>query len=128
MGIVAKRAGNKRAYPVKGNQYIAGNVVVMLAAGLAVPFAAASATDICAGVSTMGVDNSQLADGEQRIEVDVCEFKLRNSGDVDQSHVGSQAYFVDYDTASIDHATNTRPTAGIITQVDDDGVWVKLGV
>ena len=128
MGVVAKRAGNKRAYPVKSSQYIAGNVVAFLAAGLALPFVAASASDICAGVSTIGVDNSQGADGAERIEVDVGEFKLRNSGDITHAHVGSKAYFVDADTLSIDHATNSRPTAGDITQVDDNGVWVKLGV
>ena len=124
----AKRTGTRRDYPVKGGQRIAGNAVVMLAAGLAVGFASAAATDICAGVSNLGVDNTTGFDGESRIGVEVGDHKFLNSGDIDNAKVGEQAFFVDEQTLSLDSATNTRPKAGVITQVDDDGVWVWLGV
>lgn len=125
---VAKRAGNQRAYPVKGGVYLAGNVAVFLAAGLAVPFAAAAPADICVGVSRLGVDNLQGIDGESLVAVEVGEHKFRNSGDVLAASVGAEAFFVDEQTLSIDSNADARPKAGVITQVDDDGVWVSLGV
>ncbi|MDX1301193.1 hypothetical protein [Photobacterium sp.] len=124
----AKRTGTRRDYPVKGGQYIAGNAVVMLAAGLAVGFASAAATDICAGVSNLGVDNTAGFDGETRIGVEVGEHKFLNSGDIANADVGADAFFVDERTLSMSSATNTRPKAGVITQIDDDGVWVSLGI
>ncbi|MGF1688708.1 hypothetical protein L4C36_18820 [Photobacterium japonica] len=124
----AKRSGTRRDYPVKGGQYIGGNVVVMLAAGLAVGLASAAPGDSCAGVSSLGIDNRHGVDGESRIGVEVGEHKFQNSGDIINASVGSDAFFADEHSVSLDSATNTRPKAGVITQVDDDGVWVWLGI
>lgn len=124
----AKRTGTRRDYPIKGGQYIGGNAVVMLAAGLAIGFASAAPADICAGVSNLGVDNTTGFDGETRIGVEVGEHKFLNSGDIDNADVGSDAFFVDEGSLSISSNTNARPKAGVITQVESDGVWVWLGI
>lgn len=125
---LAKRADGLRAYPVKGGEYLAGNAVIFLVAGLAVPFAAADASAVCAGVSRLGVDNRQGADSTERVAVEVGERKFRNAGDITLADVGETAFFADEHTLSADSNTNKRPKAGVITQVDDDGVWVSLGI
>ena len=56
------------------------------------------------------------------------ETELVEAGDIVAADVGTTAYFVDDSTVSKSHDTNSRPIAGKIIQVDDDGVWVELGV
>lgn len=126
---ISKRAGQTRAYPVKADTYFNGNVVVFLdATGHAVPFANALAADKAVGVSYIGVDNVSGVDGEEKVETTVGEHKLTNAGDITITDVGSDAYFSAVETVSISSATSTRPKAGKITQVDDDGVWIEFGV
>nr|WP_086937488.1 hypothetical protein [Thaumasiovibrio occultus] len=124
----AKRVGTKRAYGMKGNAVIVPNAAVFLAAGLAVAHAAATPADTFVGVATLGADATGQADGVERIEVDTTEIKFANAGDVTAAHIGATAYFASASTLSADSATNTRTPAGVITQVDDDGVWTKTGV
>ncbi len=123
---IATRSGVKRAYPVKAATALHVNTIAVLAAGLAVPLSAATGTEKCAGLVTFSVNNTG-ANGAVRVEVEAGEHKFISS-DVAISDVGSTAYFVDSKTVSKSHATNTRPAAGKIIQVDDDGVWVLLGV
>jgi len=61
-------------------------------------------------------------------EVVTGEHKFTNSGDIAVTNVGDTAYYVDDSSVSSSHNTNSRNAAGIITQVDSDGVWVKTGV
>lgn len=124
---IAKRFTGKRAYPAKANSVLAGNLVVLLAAGLAIPVDGAAATAKCAGVATFSVDNTGGADGAVRVEVEVGEHKFVNA-DIVVADVGETAYFVDARTVSSDDDTGARPAAGKIVQVDEDGVWIEIGV
>lgn len=123
---IAKRSGVKRAYPVKAATSLHVGVVAVLAAGLAVPLSAATGAEKCAGVVTFAVNNPGV-DGAIKVEVEAGEHKFASS-DIVAADVGATAYFVDDRTLSKSHDTNTRPAAGKIIQVDDDGVWVELGV
>ncbi len=123
----AKRYGTKRAYGLKGNVAIMPYLPVFLAAGLAVDFDNASPGDPFVGTTTLGADARNQPDEAVRIEVDYAETKYTNSGDINPAHIGSAAYFADINTLSIDSATESRLSAGTITQVDDDGVWVAVG-
>lgn len=60
------------------------------------------------------------ADGELWVEVEHQEFALVNSGDVVNASVGSTAYFASATSVSIDSSTDSRPVAGIITQLEGD--------
>lgn len=129
MGARAERDGRKRAYPMKAAITLPPNTAAVLDAnGRLTTVADGGATATSAGVTTLGADNSAGANDAIRGEVVAGAHKLVNSGDITIAHVGDTAYFVDADTVSISHATNTRAAAGAIIQVDDDGVWVKLGV
>lgn len=126
---ISKRAGTTRAYPIKADTYFMGNVVVFIdGRGYAVPFENADVIDTAAGVSYIGADNRGGADGELKVETTIGEHKLGNGGDIVESHVGSDAYLSAAETVSISSASNTRPKAGKITQVDDDGVWIHFSV
>lgn len=125
--VFARRAGIKRAYPMKASTKIGAVVAVFLASGLAVPFAGATGTSKFVGVSTFERDNVG-ADGELWTEVERQEFALLNAGDIVNASVGSTAYFTDAVTVSLDSDTNARPIAGTITQVDGELVWISPAV
>jgi len=127
MSAIAKRIGFKRAYPVAASQVLNSNVPVLLnASGCLVGVVGNLGQS--AGVLTMPVDNSAGTDGAITAEAEAGEHKFANSGDITIAHVGSTAYFASAAKLSIDDATATRAAAGVITQVDGDGVWVALGV
>ncbi|MEE2025034.1 hypothetical protein [Alkalimonas mucilaginosa] len=123
---IAKRIGVKRAYPVAAATSLHVNTIAVLAAGLAIPLAQAAGTELSAGVVTFAVNNPGAA-GAVRVEVEAGEHKFTTT-DIVAADVGATAYFVDDRTVSKSHDTNSRPIAGKIIQVDDDGVWVELGV
>lgn len=123
---IAKRIGVKRAYPVAASTSLHVNTIAVLAAGLAISLADATGAEKCAGVVTFAVNNTGTA-GALRVEVEAGQHKFLTT-DIVAADVGATAYFVDDRTVSKNHATNTRPIAGKIIQVDDDGVWVELGV
>lgn len=121
---LARRAGIKRAYPIKAETTIGACVAVFLAAGLAVPFARATGADMFVGVSTFCKTNAGL-DGESKVEVECQEFALVNAGDIGFADVGSTAYFSAALYVSLDSSGDTRPIAGIITEIDDNLVWIR---
>lgn len=126
--VLAKRSGNLRGYPVKAAVVIAaGSIVLIDAAGLAVPQAGATGAEKLVGVSTLQADNTNGSAGAIKVEVDHSEIFLLNSGDVTKAHVasGTKVYLSDVNKVSIDSNTNKNPAAGTVVQVDDNGVWVK---
>jgi hypothetical protein len=122
---LATREGLKRRYPVKAATKLTANTAILLVAGLATPIAMVAG--LSGGVSTFEVDNTAGADGAAFVEVIVGEHKFVNSGDITRAEVGTTAYFVNARSLSKVN-TGGRPAAGKITQVDEDGVWVVLGV
>ena len=127
MAAIAKRNYGKRAYPVAAGETINPNQVAFLAAGYLVAFASAVAANPCAGVATFETTNPG-ANGDISAEVETGEHKFSNSGDVVAASVGSTAYFVDDSSVSISDSGGSRTTAGKVTQVDTDGVWVDIGI
>ncbi|KZN57605.1 hypothetical protein N473_06925 [Pseudoalteromonas luteoviolacea CPMOR-1] len=126
MSAIATRDGRFRGYPLAGGEKLTANKPAILSNGLLV---SVGAVGVCAGVIRETVDNSQGVDKAIRGSVEIGEHMLPNSGDINETHVGQTAFFVDATSnLSIDSATNTRSTAGTITEVDSRGVWVNLGV
>jgi hypothetical protein len=65
------------------------------------------------------------------VTVDVCEAIgcLKNSAGADEvtaAHVGRPCYAVDDETVALTSAGGTRPRAGIVHEVSDEGVWVDV--
>ncbi|MCL5266711.1 MAG: hypothetical protein M1469_01230 [Bacteroidetes bacterium] len=108
----------------------AGTQVVKNAAGYAEPATTALAK-VALGRAKHEVDNTLGADGDLSITVEEGEFKFDNSAAADAitiADIGSPCYAVDDQTVAKTDGVGTRSKAGIVTGVDSDGVWVKMGL
>ncbi|MEO1820581.1 hypothetical protein [Pseudomonas sp.] len=106
----------------------AGSIVCLDASGNAVP--GATATTLTArGVAQEQVDNRDGAAGDRRVEVRRGVFPFANSASADEitrADIGNSAYIVDDETVAKTDGTSTRSVAGVIRDVDDNGVWVEI--
>lgn len=129
MSIIAERDGRKRAYGVAAATTITQGMAYVLVSGLLAEPATGATAARCGGIATFPVDNSAGAAGAARAEVVTGEHKFNGAG-VAATAVGSTAYLVNGDTVTADAGTapDLNPIAGTITQVDSDGVWVRVGV
>lgn len=122
------RAGNRRSAPVAaGALCYAGAIAVGNATGYAEP--ASTATGLTAlGVFHHYQDNVGGADGDQVVEIDRGVFHFANDGGdpIDRTMIGTTCYLVDDQTVAATDGTSTRSPAGIVDDVDDNGVWVRI--
>lgn len=134
MGLTAdrntpRRDGKDRVLPVAGSTKIyGGSLVARDASGNAVPGSAAT-TLLGVGRAEQQVDNSAGAAGALTVPVAAGVFQFANSaaGDlITLADVGNNCYIVDDQTVAKTNGTNTRSVAGIIFDVDANGVWVKF--
>lgn len=71
------------------------------------------------------------ADGDERVDVQEGVFPFANSagGDaITQAEIGTVCYIVDDQTVAKTSPNDTRAAAGIVQEVDDDGVWVDVSL
>lgn len=123
------RSGELFDLPVKGATLIYGGAVVVLAAGLAEGGLTALSLKV-AGVAEDRADNSAGADSDITVKVRRGVFRLANSASGDLialSDVGSICYLVDDETVAKTSGGSTRSRAGLIVDVDAQGVWVLVG-
>jgi len=124
-----RRDGVQFNDPVAGSTRIfAGSLVCLDAAGNAVP-GSSSATLKARGVAQEQVDNRDGAAGALRIETRRGVFQFANSASADEitrADIGAECFIVDDQTVARTSATDTRPVAGIIRDVDAGGVWVEI--
>jgi len=69
------------------------------------------------------------ADGDKQIEVEFGTFLFKNSAGVDAitvAAIGKLVHVVDDETVALSSAGGTRPIAGIVREVGQDGVWVDI--
>lgn len=105
-----------------------GSLVCLNATGFATPGAVAT-TLKADGVALATVDNTGGADGAVTVEVLKGTFRFANSaaGDaIARADIGNNCFVVDDQTVAKTNGTNTRSTAGVIVDVDAQGVWVKI--
>lgn len=112
--------------PVAANTQVFQGSLVALKDGFAVP-AAADATQVVIGRANTGADNRGGAPGGASVEVERGVFAWANDGaaPVTQALVGKPCFVLDDQTVSASSSSNTRPQAGIVYQIDDDGIWVE---
>jgi hypothetical protein len=121
-------------YPQKGSTVVfAGSLVMVDSSGRALPGATATGCFGAGRAKTNGgldrYDATGLGDGVNRVEVEEGIFKWANStaGDlITVSEIGKVCYIVDDQTVAKTSGSNTRSKAGIVRQVDSDGVWVEM--
>lgn len=108
----------------------AGSLVCLDAAGNAVP-GATTTTLTPVGIAQEQVDNSAGLAGALSIKIRAGVFLLANSADADaitRAEIGDVCYIVDDQTVAKTNGGATRSRAGLIVDVDAQGVWVELGL
>lgn len=125
-----RRDGVNFAHPVAAAVLIfAGALVALDAAGNAVP-AGTAGSGAAVGVAQAVADNSAGAAGDINVDVRVGTFRFDNSaaGDlIARTDIGATAYVVDDATVAKTDNAGAREAAGTIVDVDDVGVWVRVG-
>lgn len=127
-----ERLGTRYNFGVDGgSQIFAGSLVGLNALGFLVPASASVAIRIV-GMALENVDNTDGSDGDLLCEVAAGIFAWENSAGGDEitlaNGVGRTVYAVDDETVALtEGASGNRPVAGVVVDVNDDGVWVASG-
>ena len=106
----------------------AGTIAVINADGYTEPGTTATGLT-AAGVFEHYQENKDGADGDQVVEVKRGNFHFANSAGADEitaADIGKVCYIVDNQTVAKTNGTATRSPAGIVDDVDDNGVWVNI--
>ncbi len=133
MSLASPRATNSResrdrVFPVAANVKIWQGAQVMLINGYATPGAVA-AGGVSLGRAKYTADNTGGAAGAISVETSRGCFKWDNSATdaIGVNQVGRSCFiFDDHTVASTDGGSGARSPAGIVDQVDADGVWVAI--
>lgn len=123
------RAARDFSFPVAATTKIYGGAIVCITSTGYATKGATSTTLKAVGIADSAADNSAGANGDVRVKTKRGTFKLGNSASTDQitlADVGASAYIVDDQTVAKTNGSNTRSVAGIIRDVDADGVWVEF--
>ncbi len=118
--------------PVSDNLKIHNGALVALFFGFAVPASTALGI-ICVGKAEETADNTKPGHFSGAVSVLVRQgvFKWENSAEADAitfAEVGTYCYAVDDQTVAKTDGGSTRSRAGLVIQVDPDGVWVQVGL
>lgn len=123
------RANEDFSFPVAAaTKIFAGSLVALNSSGLAVPGATAT-TLKAAGRAEALADNSAGAASAINVKVRRGCFRFANSGGGDAialADIRANCYIVDDQTVAKTDGTGTRSVAGVIRDVDADGVWVEI--
>lgn len=123
-----RREGNIRTYDVAADAVIYKGALVVLDAGYLKPgFVDDAVTAV--GVAKESVDNTDGSNGDLTCRVEKGVWLFDNSADADEitaADIGAVCYIVDDRTVAKTSDTDARSAAGVVDQVDDDGVWVRI--
>lgn len=124
-----RKDGNDYAAPAAaGIVAFAGAMVALDAAGNATP-AATSTTLKGAGRAKERVDNSSGSAGDENVPYEKGVFLYKNSAAADEitrAEINENCYIVDDETVAKTDGGATRSVAGVIDEIDTNGVWVKF--
>lgn len=117
-----------RSYPMAATAHGYAGTIAVLDSGYCTPGATGTGL-IALGVFDAEADNSAGANGDITASVQRGVFRFDNSADADEialSDIGQLCYIVDDITVAKTDGTASRSVAGVIDDVDDDGVWVRI--
>lgn len=121
--MTPRRAGSRLSVTASAACYAGGMVALLTATGLAVPAGTAS-SGRAVGMATVDA----AADDEFDVEPGIFRFGNSASTDlIEKADIGATCYVVDDQTVALTNGSSTRQIAGAIVDVDDAGVWVKVG-
>ncbi len=109
---------------------LSGAIVCTDSTGYAVKGSAATGL-VVRGVAQESKDNTDGSSGDIKIRTLAGVFKVKNSSSSDElaiTDVGRVCYLVDDETVAKTSNSGARSPAGLVIQVDSDGVWVLLGM
>jgi hypothetical protein len=104
-----------------------GGMAAINAAGYLAP-AGLAATDTVVGRFAYQVDNSGGSAGDLNAEAEQGVFRWANADSIAATDIGSPCYAADDQTVAKSDLAGARPFAGVIVDVDTDGVWVLQGM
>lgn len=123
------RDNTEFGFPVAAaTKLYAGSLACLNASGYLTKGAVAT-TLKTVGVVQATVDNTAGANAAVTAKVKRGCFRFGNSTSTDLialTEVGSSCYVVDDQTVAKTNGTSTRSVAGIVRDVDTDGVWVEI--
>jgi hypothetical protein len=117
------------SFPVKGATFIPVGAMAAIDATGHLVNAAAVAAHRVVGVAEADIDNSAGIDAALNGPVKRGCWKFGNSASADliaRADVGQPCYVVDNQTVAKTSNSNARPVAGVIRDVETDGVWVEI--
>lgn len=116
----AQRAGDLVADPLAAGALLFAGGMYALAAGLAVSIAAATGGAVRAVART----RASTAAGDSIVEGKLGVFRFNNEEDaITREDIGTEVFAIDDQTVAKAGAV----TAGVVVDVDDTGVWVRIG-
>ena len=116
-----EREGRLVSDPLAANAVVfAGALYVLDADGNATPATAAAANPVRA----VALARASQPHGDQRVDGALGVFRFDNDGDsITRADIGSDAFVVDDQTV----AKTGTAKAGVVVDVDEAGVWVRIG-
>lgn len=126
-----RRDGLQFVDPVAAADLIlAGSMVLLDASGFAQSAIGGDPALKVRGVAQERADNTTGANGDISVWTRrgaVWQFENSTAADlITRADIGNPCYVVNFQTVAKTSATNTRPIAGTVRDVDDAGVWVEI--
>ncbi len=121
------REGTHVSHPVAAGVQIFAGALVALKAGEAVPGNTETGL-VALGRAEHGADNRNGSAGDLQVEVrrGLLRWANASADPVDRTHIGQSAYIVDDESVAATDGSGTRSAAGLIVDLDADGVWVEM--
>lgn len=122
--------GDVRSIPLPANGKIFQGAMVQIANSDGYAAAAsATAANVTIGRADETVDNTGGAAGDKKVKARRGVFRYGNSASGDlitRKEIGKACYVVDDQTVAKTDNSSSRPKAGIVFDVDAQGVWVDF--
>lgn len=127
--LVPRRAGDQFGDPVAAATHIyAGAMYALDSSGNAIPASGTSGAARAVAVAT--ADNSAGAAGDINVTGERGVFLMNNSASTDllaRADIGATCYIADDNTVAKTNNSGARKAAGVVVDVDANGVWVRVG-
>lgn len=127
--LTPRREGDYISGPVAAATTIfAGAMVMRTATGFLTEGQTATGL-VGVGVAEAETNNSAGQDGDAFARVRPGVFRMKNSASADEitlAEIGDKCWAVDDQTVAKTNGSSARSPAGIIVDVDDQGVWVRF--
>lgn len=115
-------------FPVAATAKLYGGALACLDSAGNVVRGAASTSLIAVGRCEKLADNTSGSAGDIKARVKPGIFKWANSGaTIDATHKGLVCYIVDDESVALTDGGGARSKAGVVVDVESDGVWVATG-